>query len=427
MNDIIRRRVLVTQQVLAGERPCCHPAVAFYVSQHILVSDDTLRFSEQRAPQVAVFVSKWSLTPSHSYYEVELTDTGKKSRISLGLGHTGYALDCKPGIMAGSVAYHLNDGRLFEGSMKGVPFGPKGKTGDRIGCGVRFDQRKTDAGGRVVPVFFTVNGREIGSVLVPLKLENFHPLLGMASEGETVTFMEHTDWKDVTHMAVDSYEEDWGRLHDVQLTGQTLEYVGRGKSIMDIGLAQAKQPLNTRSHYFEIQISDPGDNCYIAIGLTCRNYPKHRHPGWDRGSIAYHADDGKIFVGRGIGEVFGPKCHKGDVMGCGILFPRDFRFNVDSPSDDELSDREEIDFIEDFNPEVGNFYDEALEEEEEEEEEGAVKVHVPAGVKVQVFFTRNGTIVGRRDIGLPKGGFYPTIGMLSSFEKVIVDLHPMTG
>jgi hypothetical protein len=51
---------------------------------------------------------------------------------------------------------------------------------------------------------------------------------------------------------------------------QVLEYTGRGKSIVDVGLAQARSPLNTTVHYFEIEIVDPGESCYIAIGLTRR-------------------------------------------------------------------------------------------------------------------------------------------------------------
>lgn len=51
---------------------------------------------------------------------------------------------------------------------------------------------------------------------------------------------------------------------------QVLEYTGRGKSIIDVGLAQARSPLNTTIHYFEIEIVDPGESCYIAIGLTRR-------------------------------------------------------------------------------------------------------------------------------------------------------------
>ena len=42
------------------------------------------------------------------------------------------------------------------------------------------------------------------------------------------------------------------------------------------------------------QIVDPGSSCFIAIGLARKDYPKNRHPGWNKGSIAYHADDGKV-------------------------------------------------------------------------------------------------------------------------------------
>lgn len=49
---------------------------------------------------------------------------------------------------------------------------------------------------------------------------------------------------------------------------QLLEYVGKGKSIIDVGLAQARRSLSTRSHYFEVEIVDPGEKCYIALGLA---------------------------------------------------------------------------------------------------------------------------------------------------------------
>lgn len=45
----------------------------------------------------------------------------------------------------------------------------------------------------------------------------------------------------------------------------------------------------------------------------------------------------------------------------------------------------------------------------------------------QVFFTRNGKLMGRREMAVPPGGLYPTVGMLSNGEKVKVDLHPLSG
>lgn len=55
---------------------------------------------------------------------------------------------------------------------------------------------------------------------------------------------------------------------DAGLLQQLLEYLGKGKSIVDVGLAQARHPLSTRSHYFEVEIVDPGEKCYIALGLA---------------------------------------------------------------------------------------------------------------------------------------------------------------
>ena len=46
---------------------------------------------------------------------------------------------------------------------------------------------------------------------------------------------------------------------------------------------------------------------------------------------------------------------------------------------------------------------------------------------LKVFFTRNGKTVGIRQVRIPKGGFYPTVGMLGLNEKVRVDLRPLTG
>ena len=77
--------------------------------------------------------------------------------------------------------------RLFKGSSRvGRQFGPRCYTGDKIGCGIRFDQMIDDAGGGggggredgapphhqqkdILPVFFTKNGKELGRVSFKLK------------------------------------------------------------------------------------------------------------------------------------------------------------------------------------------------------------------------------------------------------------------
>ena len=41
-------------------------------------------------------------------------------------------------------------------------------------------------------------------------------------------------------------------------------------------------------------------------------------------------------MGSGTGDPFGPRCNKGDIMGCGVLFPRDFESRSDSEEEGEL-------------------------------------------------------------------------------------------
>lgn len=66
----------------------------------------------------------------------------------------------------------------------------------------------------------------------------------------------------------------------VRLPFQLLEYVGKGKSIMDVGLAQARQPLTTRCHYYEVEIVDAGEKCFIALGLARRVSVLNIEQGW---------------------------------------------------------------------------------------------------------------------------------------------------
>merc|ERR1712236_201751 len=44
------------------------------------------------------------------------------------------------------------------------------------------------------------------------------------------------------------------------------------------------------------------------------------------------------------------------------------------------------------------------------EEEEWWRPDMKQGDKVQVYFTRNGKVIGKKEVLLPKGGFYPTVG-----------------
>ncbi|XP_023248767.1 SPRY domain-containing protein 3-like [Seriola lalandi dorsalis] len=379
---------------------------------------DTLSY-QGNSEEVGCYVAGHPLSKGNCYFEVTIVDTGVRGTIAVGLVPKFYRLDHQPGWLPYSVAYHADNGKLYNGNPVGQQFGPKCARGDRIGCGIHSEN--IEAG--FTTVFFTKNGKEVGSVEVPVLAEGLFPAVGMHSMGEEVKVDLQAEWfleEDDSMMMVDSHEDDWGRLYDVRVSGTLLEYVGKGKSIMDVGLAQARQPLTTRCHYYEVEIVDAGEKCYIALGLARRDYPRNRHPGWSRGSVAYHADDGKIFHGSGVGDAFGPRCFKGDIMGCGIMFPRDYILDGEG----DMDDWERLE-VRPGHAGVQNVL--YLNDEEEEEEDGEEAEQGQEGRKVTVFFTRNGKLMGRREMVVPPGGLYPTVGMLSSGEKVKVDLHPLSG
>uniref|UniRef100_A0A1B6DMV2 B30.2/SPRY domain-containing protein n=1 Tax=Clastoptera arizonana TaxID=38151 RepID=A0A1B6DMV2_9HEMI len=329
-----------------------------YRYERVEFNDEILKYKSDPSSDktVGVFIINRPLNPETCYFEVEVLNISSHSNIYVGLCTNRSPLDKHVGHSSGSLGIMTGDGRFYkDGAHIRLSCMTSGRciVNDRFGVGIRFGYLvpSEDILYSNVHVFFTKNGEEICSYLARLPPGGLCPGVSMEDEGDELCIFSGLNWlpEEDTVMVVDSVEDDWYCLQDVRLNGQILEYMGPGETVLDVGLAQARNPLDTTSHYFEIEILEPGENCYIAIGLTEKDYPKNRLPGWNKGSIAYHADDGKVFIGSGIGEAFGPKCHKGDKMGCGILF----HSYCDAKSQpDAVPDNRE--FIEDFSSEDEN-------------------------------------------------------------------------
>lgn len=120
-------------------------------------------------------------------------------------------------------------------------------------------------------------------------------------------------------------------------------------------------PRSHESYYFELDIVALSSEWHVGIGAASCTYVLSNAPGWERGSVGYHLEDGQLFNAVSDGVPFGPICAAGDTIGCGW------------GSEDK---------------------------------------------KTSVFFTRNGTIVGTvPDVKVPKSGgpaprgFFPIISM----------------
>ena len=83
---------------------------------------------------------------------------------------------------------------------------------------------------------------------------------------------------------------------------------------------------NLDNYYFEMNVVDQGENAIIGIGLShWRVKPLTRNgrmPGWDFGSIGYHADDGGIFHADGRWKHSCATYGSGDTVGCMLVRAR---------------------------------------------------------------------------------------------------------
>ena len=430
------------------------------------------------------------MTPFLNYYEYEIQSKGAECAIGIGVGEMGYPLNRMPGWNRKSIGYHGDDGKLYHENGRGDRFGPTCTEGDRMGCGVDFES-EVEYGYH--EVFFTKNGQLVGDPMrIKRPVHGLYPIIGLHSRGEKVRYLGH--WHRQRHSLLEPMVQDhspsnvWLRSNGIKYLEDslTLEYCGAGGASQDVSLAQGKYPLDRTNHYFEVEILDAGSLGAVAIGVGKSSYPLHSHPGWSSGAVGYHADDGKLFVEQGMGQEFGPSCGTGDKMGCGLIFdahsetePVESVNKADDDGDDggsdstEYSDDDSDISLDDLFDDEAEFYQQLLGREhllglgrggfgrgrhrphrgglfggglnmmramQQRQRNGPrnlggrglaktpqESVKGNSGSKCRVYFTKNGEKVGDTEVCLPKGGFYPLVGMLSKGEKVRVDLQPLTG
>jgi hypothetical protein len=79
-----------------------------------------------------------------------------------------------------------------------------------------------------------------------------------------------------------------------------------------------KQP---KTIYYEVTILRNSPTINLALGFTALPYPSFRLPGWHRGSLGVHGDDGHRYINdRWGGKDFTSEYRAGDTYGIGITF-----------------------------------------------------------------------------------------------------------
>jgi hypothetical protein len=152
-----------------------------------------------------------------------------------------------------------------------------------------------------------------------------------------------------------------------EIDGQ-LMYIGKGLSQSDIVCIQSTVPAKPISaacsiYYYEVEVVNAGARAQIYVGLTDKTYEIGKPPGTIKRSFALRLD-GKLYKESSQGETFCPGFSSGDIVGCGLDFEKD-----------------------------------------------------------EIFFTRNGSLVGTT-IKVPYKEYFATLAMNSPKEAIRINFGP---
>lgn len=245
----------------------------------------------------------------------------------------------------------------------------------------------------------------------------------------------------------------WRRTIGLHVYGNELRsatYPARS-SVKKLRFAQAKKRLNYLYSYFSVEILDCDDISSITVGISRKDYPSKVAPGKNSGSVGYSSDSGVVSI-RDTLFLNGHRFSKGDVIGCGIIYPTRYKCYADLSTDDNSDGMTDVVLTSLANTNIksmdfvctvlnlNNANSDADEDAETEITSSRGLAHnnidtdecdyynenfVESRTQVEVYFTHNMRVVGKVLSHVPAGGFYPTVHVFSCGAiKMNVDLNP---
>ncbi|XP_078369943.1 uncharacterized protein LOC144653736 [Oculina patagonica] len=155
------------EQRLRGTDPQAWDVVSgINVNGNVLTCEGVEDYKTEADPDKWVFGARYShqLCAEFPYFEVLILEAGIMRRLGIGIVMESYSKSLMPGWRDGTVGYHIDHGKVFDGSPTGNE--TKGYAmafrGDLIRCTVMFKDAEKISNAKVrVPVVFTLNNKRI--------------------------------------------------------------------------------------------------------------------------------------------------------------------------------------------------------------------------------------------------------------------------
>ena len=253
------------------------------------------------------------------YFEVTILSSGEQGTIGIGLVSANYSRESMPGWDEGGYGYHGDDGCIFGPPIESLQYGPPFSVGDTIGVGY-YPLRGE--------IFFTKNGRNLGIAFTNVPIADYHIGVGMHSPGERVMLnvgQQSFIYRDVSTSHIQRPDIHWAADQDAFIITDLLKATWNSD---ECGLLLSNAPLliggkpapihSQELAYFEVTIQDDNPS-HILIGLAAKATATNHMPGFDESSFMLHGANGRLFHNsfNRDSRPFTTPLRNGDTIGCG--------------------------------------------------------------------------------------------------------------
>ena len=240
----------------------------------------------------------------------------------------------------------------------------------KVGVGIRCVPKSSSS----AYCFFTINGQEVGQVVIPVQSYGLHP---------TIAFLYHSScFKssfDENQACQLSFPMQWpgfdSQVSPLGVARISANFTFFGSTyIIDntepcVNAIQGSMPVSPTHPFFEVTVVNGGTNFDISVGLATPQCPLDQHIGLNCVSIGYHIAHGCLVQNMVSTQVSPVLSYVGVRIGCGAIFASD-----------------------------------------------------GSKANAEVFFTANSKVIVRRLVTVPPGGFFPMVAMNTVGGMLELDL-----
>ncbi|GFN82125.1 spry domain containing 3 [Plakobranchus ocellatus] len=261
-----------------------------------LSADGILKNTSDSPSVIGAVVSKQPLSRSNPYFEVQCLVSKAETGLIIGIMHDILLTDRFP----------LDSKERSGGAVDGQEM----EDGAVYGFGVKGTWESEYVPGINATYYFTKNGEELKDKKTAEKPHiGMYPIVSVM--GKSFAAIKFLNMACPPEPLLKQWEDNdlwWTPMFHYNVLyddSGIVSFLYNYKSSGSIGLVTFQQPITRAQNTFSIKILKQSPQAIVTMGVGPEDYPLNRQPGWEKGSIGYHGDNGQFYIELGTGTYSG--------------------------------------------------------------------------------------------------------------------------